>query len=55
MNNERTLSFSKSQQLTEADLQSVSAADGTIQGTLEGTYHTGSENRPNEPTLLMYC
>jgi hypothetical protein len=42
MNNERTLSFSKSQQLTEADLQSVSAADGTIQGTLEGTYHTGS-------------
>ncbi len=42
MKNERTLSYSRSQKLTEADLQSVSAASGTIHGTVEVTYHSGA-------------
>jgi hypothetical protein len=42
MKKERTLSYAMSQKLTEKDLQSVSAADGTIRGTSEVTYKSGS-------------
>jgi hypothetical protein len=42
MKNERTLSYSRSQKLTEADLQCVSAAGATIHGTVEVTYKSGS-------------
>jgi hypothetical protein len=35
---ERTLSYAKSQRLTESDLQCVSAANGTVHSTMLATY-----------------
>jgi hypothetical protein len=36
---DRTLSYAKSQRLTESDLQCVSAASGTVHTTMLATYY----------------